>query len=132
MLVEAAMRDVLDPGLKPRAWVVPFFLLFLGVTPASRKRLDHDALPGYQARDASTSILMGLGSLVSTVLLKAAAFFVYIALYLYVAPWHLPMRPWWSWALVLLGVDLAYYWQHRFVDRVRVGWAAHQAPPASE
>jgi sterol desaturase/sphingolipid hydroxylase (fatty acid hydroxylase superfamily) len=128
MWLEAAMRDVLDPWLNPVTWAVPFFLLFIGIELAALKWLDHDDVSGYQARDASTSILMGLGSLVSTVLLKAAAFFVYIALYLYVAPWHLPMRTWWSWALVLLGVDLAYYWQHRFVHRVRVGWAAHQAP----
>jgi sterol desaturase/sphingolipid hydroxylase (fatty acid hydroxylase superfamily) len=64
--------------------------------------------------------------------LKAAVFFVYIALYSCVAPWHLGMRTWWSWALVIVGVDFAYYWQHRFVHRVRVGWAAHQAHHSSE
>jgi sterol desaturase/sphingolipid hydroxylase (fatty acid hydroxylase superfamily) len=42
------------------------------------------------------------------------------------------MRTWWSWALVIVGVDLAYYWQHRFVHRVRVGWAAHQAHHSSQ
>lgn len=126
------MHDVLDPWMNPVTWAVPFFLLFIGVELAALKWLDHDDVAGYQARDASTSILMGLGSLVSTLLLKAAAFFVYVALYLYVAPWHLPMRTWWSWALVLLGVDLAYYWQHRFVHRARVGWAAHQAHHSSE
>ena len=84
------MRDVLDPWLNPVTWAVPFFLLFIGVELAALKWLDHDDLTGYQARDASTSILMGLGSLVSTVLLKAAAFFVYIALYLYVAHRRLP------------------------------------------
>jgi sterol desaturase/sphingolipid hydroxylase (fatty acid hydroxylase superfamily) len=66
---------------------------------------------------------MGLFSLFTTLALKAAAFFVYIALYLYAAPWRLPMYTWWSWVLVIAGVDLAYYWQHRFVHRARVGWA---------
>jgi sterol desaturase/sphingolipid hydroxylase (fatty acid hydroxylase superfamily) len=42
------------------------------------------------------------------------------------------MRSWWSWALVIAGVDFAYYWQHRFVHRARVGWAAHQAHHSSE
>ena len=126
------MHDVLDPWLNPVTWAVPFFLLFIGIELAALKWLDHDDVTGYQARDASTSILMGLGSLVSTLVLKAAAFFVYVALYLYVAPWHLPMRTWWSWALVIVGVDLAYYWQHRFVHRARVGWAAHQAHHSSE
>src|ERR1700760_3842992 len=126
------MHDVLSPWANPVTWAVPFFVLFIGIELAALKWLDHDDVPGYQARDAATSILMGLGSLASTLLLKAAAFFVYIALYLYVAPWHLPMRTWWSWALVIVGVDLAYYWQHRFVHRVRVGWAAHQAHHSSE
>ena len=42
------------------------------------------------------------------------------------------MRTWWSWALAIVGVDLAYYWYHRFIHRVRVGWAAHQAHHSSE
>ena len=95
------MRDVLDPWMNPVTWAVPFFLLFIGIELAALKWLDHDDVTGYQPKDASASILMGLGSLVSTLVLKAAAFFVYIALYLYVAPWHLPMRTWWSWALVI-------------------------------
>jgi sterol desaturase/sphingolipid hydroxylase (fatty acid hydroxylase superfamily) len=130
--LEAAMRDVLDPWMNPVTYAIPFFLLFIGIELAALKWLDHDDVTGYQSRDASTSILMGVGSLASTIALKAAAFFVYIALYLYVAPWHLPMRTWWSWALVIVGVDLAYYWQHRFVHRARVGWAAHQAHHSSE
>jgi len=33
---------------------------------------------------------------------------------------------------MLLLVDLSYYWQHRFVHRARVAWAAHQAHHSSE
>jgi sterol desaturase/sphingolipid hydroxylase (fatty acid hydroxylase superfamily) len=125
------MRDVLDPWLNPVTWAVPFFVLFIGIELAALKWLDHDDVRGYATRDASTSIAMGLVSLATTLALKAGAFFVYLALYL-VAPWHLPMRSWWSWVLVIIGVDLAYYWQHRFVHRARVGWAAHQAHHSSE
>jgi sterol desaturase/sphingolipid hydroxylase (fatty acid hydroxylase superfamily) len=113
MSVEATMRDVLNPWANPVTWAVPFFLLFIGIELAALKWLDHDDVTGYAPKDASTSIMMGLGSLASTLALKAAAFSVYIALYLYVAPWHLPMRTWWSWVLVIVGVDFAYYWQHR-------------------
>jgi sterol desaturase/sphingolipid hydroxylase (fatty acid hydroxylase superfamily) len=84
------------------------------------------------AKDATTSILMGLFSLISTIVLKVVAFFAYIAIYLYAAPWHLAMNTWWSWALAVVGVDFFYYWQHRFVHRARVGWAAHQAHHSSE
>ena len=76
------MRDVLNPWANPVTWAVPFFLLFIGIELAALKWLDHDDVTGYQPKDASTSIMMGLGSLASTLVFKAAAFFVYIALYL--------------------------------------------------
>src|ERR671927_452598 len=34
--------------------------------------------------------------------------------------------------LVVLGVDLGYYWHHRFSHRVRIAWAGHQAHHSSE
>jgi hypothetical protein len=78
------MHDVLDPWLNPVTWAIPFFLAFIGIELAALKWLDHDdsvtGYTGYLAKDASTSILMGLFSLVSTIVLKVAAFFVYIAL----------------------------------------------------
>ena len=102
------MHDVLDPWQNPVTYAVPFFLLFIGLELAALKWLDHDDnVTGYLAKDARASILMGLFSLISTLLLKAGAFFVYIALYLYVAPWHLSMHTWWAWAAVILGVDFA-------------------------
>jgi sterol desaturase/sphingolipid hydroxylase (fatty acid hydroxylase superfamily) len=126
------VHDIRNPWANPVTWAVPFFVLFIGIELAALKWLDHADVAGYQTRDATTSILMGLGSLATTLALKAAAFFVYVALYLYVAPWHLPTRTWWSWVLIIAGVDLAYYWQHRFVHRARVGWAAHQAHHSSQ
>src|ERR1700757_5305146 len=102
MSLEAAMHDVLDPWANPVTYAVPFFLLFIGIELAALKWLAHDEnVKGYLAKDASTSIVMGLFSLFTTLALKAAAFFVYIALYLYAAPWHIPMHNWWSWALVI-------------------------------
>jgi hypothetical protein len=79
MSMEAAMHDVLDPWMNPVTYAIPFFLLFIGIELAALKWLDHDDVPGYQAKDASTSILVGVGSLAFTIVLKAAAFFVYIA-----------------------------------------------------
>ncbi|MGE5289135.1 MAG: hypothetical protein ACM3ML_18460, partial [Micromonosporaceae bacterium] len=75
------MHDVLNPWANPVTYAVPFFLLFIGLELAALKWLDHDDnVTGYLARDARTSILMGLFSLFTTLALKAAAFFVYIAL----------------------------------------------------
>jgi sterol desaturase/sphingolipid hydroxylase (fatty acid hydroxylase superfamily) len=132
------MHDVLDPLKNPVTYAIPFFLLTIVIELAALKWLDHDSafegrgVTGYEAKDARTSIFMGLGSLVSTLVFKIGAFVVYSAVFVYVAPFHLGMHTWWSWTVALAAVDLAYYFSHRFVHRVNVGWAAHQAHHSSE
>jgi len=127
------MNDVLDPLKNPVTYAVPFFLLTILIELAALKWLDHDDdVTGYHAKDAGTSMLMGLGSLVSTLVFKVGAFVVYSAVFVYVAPFHLAMDTWWSWALAVVAVDFVYYFSHRFVHRVNVGWAAHQAHHSSE
>jgi len=55
------MHDVLDPWTNPVTYAVPFFLPFIGIELAALKWLDHDDnVTGYLAKDASTSVLMGL------------------------------------------------------------------------
>jgi sterol desaturase/sphingolipid hydroxylase (fatty acid hydroxylase superfamily) len=127
------MREVLDPWANPVTYGIPFFLLAIAFELVALQRRGRDAgVTGYQGRDAATSLLMGAGSLVTISAVKVAGFAAYSAIYSHVAPWHLSMRAWWSWALAIIGVDLAYYWYHRFTHRVRVGWAAHQAHHSSE
>lgn len=126
------MHEILDPWTNPITYAVPFFFLSIAIELAALRRLDHDDnLAGYLAKDARTSILMGVGSLVSTTLVKMLMFVAYIAVWVYVAPWHVPAT-WWGLGLGVLAVDFAYYWNHRFVHRARVGWAAHQAHHSSE
>ena len=127
------MHELLDPARNPVTFAIPFFVLSIVLELAALRWLDHDDnLTGYALRDARTSILMGLGSLVTSLALKVASFFVFVWLYDHAALFHLPTDAWWSWVLMVLAVDLAYYWQHRFVHRARVGWAAHQAHHSSE
>jgi sterol desaturase/sphingolipid hydroxylase (fatty acid hydroxylase superfamily) len=100
---------------------------------AALRWLDHDDnVTGYALKDARTSVLMGLGSLVTSLTLKVGSFFVFVWMYDHLALVHLPTDTWWSWVAMVAAVDLAYYWQHRFVHRARVGWAAHQAHHSSE
>ncbi|MGI5132588.1 sterol desaturase family protein [Pseudonocardia sp. CA-107938] len=118
----------------PLLVALPFFLLFIGIEVLT---LAHDDSPederprGYLFRDARTSISMGLGSLVSMVIFKLATLVVYVALWQLV-PWKLPADTWWSWAAMLVLVDLGWYCAHRFAHRVRLGWAGHQAHHSSE
>ena len=126
------MHDFFDPTQNPVGFAIPFFLLTVALELAALKWLDHDDnVTGYLFEDTRTSIAMGLGSLVTTTLFKLAFFWLFVLIYEHLAPFHLP-NTWWAFLLTLLAVDLSYYWQHRFVHRVRVGWAAHQAHHSSE
>jgi len=129
------MHDVLDLTKNPVTFAIPFFLLSIAIELAALKWLDHDDnVTGYMLQDARTSIFMGLGSLVSMTVLKVIGFFIYVGIYEHLALWHIPTGaddwPWWI--AMVLAVDFAYYWQHRFVHRARIGWAAHQAHHSSE
>lgn len=127
------MQDVLDPLKNPVTWAAPFFVLTILVELAALRWLDHDDnVTGYALKDARASISMGVVSLVFLTLFKVVSFVGFVAVYAYVAPFHLPTDTWWYWVLVVLGVDLGYYWHHRFSHRVRIAWAGHQAHHSSE
>ncbi len=127
------MSELLDPMRNPVTYAVPFFLLSIGMELAALRWLDHDdQLTGYLRKDATTSILMGLGSLVALTVFKVGTFFVYTAVYVHAALWRPATDTAWYWLALMVGLDLAYYFQHRFVHRVRIGWAAHQAHHSSE
>jgi sterol desaturase/sphingolipid hydroxylase (fatty acid hydroxylase superfamily) len=116
----------------PLLVALPFFLLFIGIEVYTLTHDDADPpRAGYLYRDARTSISMGLGSLVSMVIFKLATLVVYVALWQLV-PWKLPADTWWSWAAMLVLVDLGWYCAHRFAHRVRIAWAGHQAHHSSE
>ena len=129
------MDDLLDPMKNPLTYAAPFFLLFVVLEMAALRWLDHDQnLPptGYHRRDARTSISMGAISVLFMTAFKVGSFFVFTAAFVYLAPWELPTDTWWYWVALLLGLDLCYYWHHRFSHRVRIGWAGHQAHHSSE
>ena len=137
------LQEILDPLKNPITYAVPFFVLTILLELAALRWLDNDepagqggttavALRGYEARDSRASLLMGAGSLVSTTIFKIGSFFVFTAAFVFLAPWELPTDTWWYWLLLIVTLDLLFYANHRFVHRVNVGWAAHQAHHSSE
>lgn len=126
------MQDLLDPLQNPVTYAIPFFLLALGIEVAALKWGDHPETTGYEFKDARASLSMGVGSILFLTLFKVASFFLFSAVYVWVAPWHLDTGTWWYWVAVLVGLDFFYYWNHRFVHRVNIGWAAHQSHHSSE
>ncbi|GLZ46482.1 C-5 sterol desaturase [Actinomycetospora sp. NBRC 106375] len=127
------MDALLDPLQNPVTYAAPFFVLAILVELAALRWLDHDdSVTGYALRDARASISMGVVSLVFLTLFKVVTFLGFSVVYAYLAPFGLPTDTWWYWVLVVLGVDLGYYWHHRFSHRVRIAWAGHQAHHSSE
>ena len=125
--------EIFDPLKNPVLVAAPFFLLSVLLELAAFTLLESDEdMRGYETKDGCTSVLMGIGSIVSSAALKLGTLVAFVAISVHLAPWHLPADAWWSWVLLIVGLDLAFYLEHRFVHRVRVGWAAHQAHHSSE
>jgi sterol desaturase/sphingolipid hydroxylase (fatty acid hydroxylase superfamily) len=129
--------DVLPPLMHdPVMYAVPFFLLLLIIEWTAAGKLAHTeaerpASGAYSKPDAWASISMGLVSIATSGVLNAIALLAYAAIYVYVAPWHLPATQWYTWLIAIVGVDVLYYLYHRMAHRVRLFWATHQAHHSS-
>jgi len=77
----------------------------------------------YEPKDTLASLMLGMGNTVAAVLTGGAV--------LAVATWAWGHRlfdigwAWWAWPLCFVLDDLAYYFSHWFMHRVRWGWASH-------
>jgi sterol desaturase/sphingolipid hydroxylase (fatty acid hydroxylase superfamily) len=123
----------------PVGYAIPVFLLLIvieliALRQSGADRRDHGSgrPRGYASADTWTSLTMGLVGSGLAIVFRAVSLLGFAAIYVYLAPWHLPSDAWWTWALLLLGVDLLWYWYHRLSHRVRLVWAAHQAHHSSE
>jgi sterol desaturase/sphingolipid hydroxylase (fatty acid hydroxylase superfamily) len=127
------MLDLLDPLKNPLTWALPFFLLFIGLELAALKWLDHDEeVTGYERKDATASLTMGAGSIFFLTVFKVLTFFGFTAVFAWFALFELPTDTWWYWVLLMIGLDLGFYFHHRFSHRVNIAWAGHQAHHSSE
>ncbi|MGB3773064.1 MAG: sterol desaturase family protein [Rhodococcus sp. (in: high G+C Gram-positive bacteria)] len=125
----------------PVALAVPAFLILLALEwsaaivlerQESAEEHDRPRRGSYLRADARASISIGLVSIVTTTGWKTVALLGYSVIYAYLAPWHLPSDQWYTWAILLVGVDVLFYWYHRIAHRTRIVWATHQAHHSSE
>ncbi|MCK0093652.1 sterol desaturase family protein [Rhodococcus sp. F64268] len=138
----SAWGSLLEPLHDPVALAIPAFALFLILEWVAARALERSEpgpdgrvrppRGGYEMRDARASLSMGLISIVTSAGWKVLALIGYSALWVYVAPWHLPADAWYTWVVLLLGIDFLWYWYHRMAHRVRLIWATHQAHHSSE
>jgi len=134
--------SLLEPLHDPVTLAIPAFVLFLVLEWVAARTLEHvepgpdgrthPPKGGYEARDARASLSMGLVSIATSAFWKVLALVGYSAIWVYIAPWHLPADAWYTWVILLVGVDLLFYWYHRTAHRVRLVWATHQAHHSSE
>ncbi|MFD4444823.1 sterol desaturase family protein [Nocardia sp. NPDC058519] len=116
----------------PLLYAIPVFLVFVIIEAVVLRVHDFGEVTGYEVADVRTSISMGAVSLVSLFLLELVSLVAFVFLWTYLAPWHIRADVWWSWVLLIVAVDFAWYCNHRFSHRVRIGWAGHQAHHSSE
>lgn len=105
---------------KPVDIAVPLFVAAILLEMWLVRRRNRAA---YEPRDTLTSLMLGLGNTVASVLTAGAAGAV--------AMWAYDYRvttigwTWWAWVAAFVAYDLSYYWAHRAGHRIRWFWASH-------
>lgn len=119
-------------------YAVPAFVVLLIVEILALRHVHHhpeDADPkllarvegpiGYERRDTRTSLAMGLGNVAINSVWRFAEIAILAAIYEYLALWHMPADQPYTYLLLFLADDLAFYWYHRIHHEVRLFWAQH-------
>ncbi len=107
--------------LKPTVIAIPFFAILIGVEAYfiyRNSREDYDRL------DTWVNIALGFGSVAFGAVFGIIQAFSYDSLYS-LAFFQIPMDTWWSWVLLLIADDFAYYWFHRISHESRFFWNFH-------
>ena len=112
-------------------YAIPAFVALLALELLSFKYARDEELVGYEARDTRTSLTMGGGNVAINAVWKLVVVFIYAGLY-ELTPLRMPADEWWTYVLLFLADDLAYYWFHRVHHEVRVFWASHVVHHSSQ
>ena len=112
-------------------YAIPFFTVTLFLEMASFYFLPDDDERGYELRDSTTSLAMGLGNVAVNAGWKLVVLFVYAAVY-ELSPLSLPADNPWTWVALFFADDFIYYWYHRTHHTIRIFWASHVVHHSSE
>jgi len=115
--------------LNPIGIAVPFFFLLMAVevvvSRVQRRRV-------YRFNDTIADLTCGMGDQLIGLVVKAATLAIYVAVFNAYSLTEWPIDAAWTWAVGIVGVDLAYYAYHRFSHLVNLGWATHVVHHQSE
>jgi sterol desaturase/sphingolipid hydroxylase (fatty acid hydroxylase superfamily) len=111
-------------------WSIPAFLLLIVLEAWSFWFHGDDDELGYEPRDTTTSLVMGLGSIAFDIIWKIPALAAYVVVY-ELTPLRIELT-WWSLPLLLVAQDFFYYWSHRSHHVIRILWASHVVHHSSQ
>jgi len=112
-------------------YAAPAFVLLLVVEAVSFRVAQREDLKGYDLKDTSTSLSMGIGNVIINTGWKAIVVLIYVGLY-ELTPLRVPDEAVWAWVALFFLDDFAYYWFHRISHEVRVFWASHVVHHSSQ
>src|SRR5258708_8813468 len=108
---------------------IPVLFLLIGLELALARIVEKDY---YRLTDSINDLSCGIIQQVLDVFLKTVLFAGYLYLYGHYRLFTLPTRSLPTWVAGFLGVDLLYYWFHRWSHEMNAGWAAHIVHHQSE
>uniref|UniRef100_A0A8C2GQN5 Transmembrane protein 195 n=1 Tax=Cyprinus carpio TaxID=7962 RepID=A0A8C2GQN5_CYPCA len=88
--------------------------------------------PRIKINDFITSLSAGMMSRLPQLVMRSLELSAYIYVWNNFRVLELPWDSAWTWWLAFLGVDMGYYWFHRFAHELNFLWAAHQVHHSSE
>ena len=107
--------------LKPTIIAIPIFALLIALEAYLIVRENRS---NFDRQDTRTNIFIGFMSVLWGALFGLVTSFFYLSIYEF-APHKMAMNVWWTWAILLLADDFAYYWFHRISHEVRFFWNFH-------
>jgi sterol desaturase/sphingolipid hydroxylase (fatty acid hydroxylase superfamily) len=112
----------------PVIFSIPLFAILIAIETVAAKRI---APQYYDRRDTWTNIAVGLVSVLFGLVFGLFTGVIYAVCYS-LAPYKFPENAWWSWVILFLLDDFAYYVFHRISHESRFFWNFHVVHHSSE
>ncbi len=101
-------------------WAAPVMFLFAILEYYISKKQNHGF---YESKETMGSVLVGVGNVIISFLIKAALLLVVVVIYNLV-PWRMQLN-WWTFIPAYIFWDFCSYWAHRVSHNQRFWWATH-------
>jgi sterol desaturase/sphingolipid hydroxylase (fatty acid hydroxylase superfamily) len=111
------------------AFIVPAFLLFVGLEYWIAKRKGKENLFNYASSVSNISI--GIAERLLNLFITGSFYALYVYLHKHFALFSIPNH-WSIWLLLLLATDFVWYWYHRLGHEINLLWGAHIVHHQSE